>query len=441
MTLIDPGFWRKYSRVVYGVLIAMLVLTPVLGSSVRNTRRWIDFGPFRFQPSEFGKLLLVLFLAAFLADRGKRIYERRTTLTAVGLAAVPMMLVFLQPDFGTAIVYAGILGATLFIAGTRWSQVSLLLAVGLAGATFVLWAGPAIGVDILKPYQRERITGFANPSRDPGGSTYNITQSITAVGAGGVDGRGPNGATQTNYNYLPEHATDFVFASTAEQRGFLGATILLLLYLLVIWRAIKVITLARDAFAAIAAAGIAFALAGADLHQRRDDDRDGADHGHSASVRERGRELDGREPARDRRPPVDLRSPPLGLHPFGEADDVALGVGEHRDRDLRELGHRQDRPAAELLGLVERRLRILGADVERHVAGPVGRLADPACDPAVLLLDQRVRHLALDLLRLPAEEVAVELLQLAEVLARDLEVDYRMCHCALPPSSSIPCSA
>ena len=130
MTLIDPGFWRKHSRIVYGVLIAMLVLTPVLGSSVRNTRRWIDFGPFRFQPSEFGKLLLVLFLAAFLADRGKRIYERRTTLTAVGLAALPMMLVFLQPDFGTAIVYAGILGATLFIAGTRWSQVSLLLAVG-----------------------------------------------------------------------------------------------------------------------------------------------------------------------------------------------------------------------------------------------------------------------------------------------------------------------
>ena len=260
MTLVDPGFWRKHARVVYGALIVVLVLTPVLGSSVRNTRRWIDIGPFRFQPSEFGKLLLVLFLAAFLADRGKRIYERETTLAAIGLAALPMVLVFLQPDFGTAIVYAGILGATLFIAGTRWSQVSLLLVFGAFVATFVLWLGPAIGVDVLKDYQRERITGFANPSKDPGGSTYNITQSITAVGAGGVDGRGPNGATQTNYNYLPEHATDFVFASTAEQRGFLGVTILLLLYLLVIWRAIKVITLARDAFAAIAAAGIAFAL-------------------------------------------------------------------------------------------------------------------------------------------------------------------------------------
>ena len=260
MSLLDPGFWRRHAQVVYGVMLVMLVLTPMLGTSVRNTRRWIDIGPFRFQPSEFGKLLLVLFLAAFLADRGKAIYERRTTMTAMGLAAIPIVLVFLQPDFGTAIVYAAILGATLFIAGTRWSQVSALLVLGAFAATFVLWLGPAMHVDILKPYQRARITGFANPSKDPGGSTYNITQSITAVGAGGVSGRGPNGATQTNYNYLPEHATDFVFASTAEQRGFFGVTILLLLYLLVIWRAIKVITLARDAFAAIAAGGIAFAL-------------------------------------------------------------------------------------------------------------------------------------------------------------------------------------
>jgi rod shape determining protein RodA len=236
------------------------VLTPVLGTSVRNTRRWIDIGAFRFQPSEFGKLLLVLFLAAFLAERGKRIYDPQTTTAAIGLASVPMLLVFLQPDFGTAIVYAAILGAALFIAGTRWSQVSVLLGLGVAIAAFVLWIGPAMGVHVLKDYQRERIVGFTNPSKDPGGATWNINQSITAVGAGGVNGRGSSGATQTNYNFLPEHATDFVFASTAEQRGFLGATILLLLYLLVIWRALKVVTLARDAFAAIAAGAIAFAL-------------------------------------------------------------------------------------------------------------------------------------------------------------------------------------
>jgi rod shape determining protein RodA len=260
MTLLEPAFWRKHARLVYGVLIAVLVIAPVFGAEVRNTRRWIDIGPFRFQPSEFGKLLLVLFLAAFLAERGKRIAERETTLTTTGLALLPVVLVFLQPDFGTAIVYVAVLGATLFVAGTRWSQIAVLLGLGAFAAAFVLWLGPAINVNVLKDYQRERIVGFTNPSKDPGGSTWNINQSITAVGAGGVDGRGPNGATQTNYNYLPEHATDFAFASLAEQRGFLGATILLLLYLLVIWRAIKVITLARDAFAAIAAGGIAFML-------------------------------------------------------------------------------------------------------------------------------------------------------------------------------------
>jgi len=260
MTLLEPAFWRKNARLVYGVLIAVLVIAPVFGAEVRNTRRWIDIGPFRFQPSEFGKLLLVLFLAAFLAERGKRIAERETTLTTTGLALLPVVLVFLQPDFGTAIVYVAVLGATLFVAGTRWSQIAVLLGLGAFAAAFVLWLGPAINVNVLKDYQRERIVGFTNPSKDPGGSTWNINQSITAVGAGGVDGRGPNGATQTNYNYLPEHATDFAFASLAEQRGFLGATILLLLYLLVIWRAIKVITLARDAFAAIAAGGIAFML-------------------------------------------------------------------------------------------------------------------------------------------------------------------------------------
>ena len=153
------------------------------------------------------------------------------------------------------------LGAVLFVAGTSWAHIAALL----GGAALVARrssSGSALrsDVDILKPYQRARITGFTNPSQDPCGSTYNVTASITAVGAGGPTGRGVEGATQTNYNYLPEHATDFAFASLSEQRGFVGATILLLLYLLVIWRALKVITLARDAFSAIAAGGIAFML-------------------------------------------------------------------------------------------------------------------------------------------------------------------------------------
>jgi rod shape determining protein RodA len=119
---------------------------------------------------------------------------------------------------------------------------------------------PKVGVELLEPYQKERLTGFTNPDLDPSGTTYNVTQSITAIGSGGLDGRGVDGATQTRLDYLPEHATDFVFASFAEQRGFLGAALLLGLYLLVVWRALRVITVARDAFGAIAAGGIVFAF-------------------------------------------------------------------------------------------------------------------------------------------------------------------------------------
>ena len=122
----------------------------------------------------------------------------------------------------------------------------------------MLWALPAAGVNILKPYQAKRLTGFTHPDVDPQGDTYNLRQSITAVGAGGLRGRGVQGATQTRLNYLPEHATDFAFASLSEEHGFFGASILMLLYLLVVWRALKIVTSARDLYCAIVAGGIAF---------------------------------------------------------------------------------------------------------------------------------------------------------------------------------------
>ena len=258
--LIDPQFYRRNSRVIYGVLIAMLVAVPIVGTEIRNTRRWIELGGFQFQPSELGKLLLVLVLAAFLADRGKRIAEGRTVLAATGLALVPMMLVFLQPDIGSSVAYAAALGATLFIAGVRWVHLAVLAGATALAAVVVLWAAPAAGIELLEEYQRARLTGFLNPSENPQGSTYNITQSTTAVGSGGLDGRGISGATQTNLNYLPEHHTDFVFASISEQRGFIGASILLLLYLFLIWRTIKVITYANDLYSATVAGGVAFLL-------------------------------------------------------------------------------------------------------------------------------------------------------------------------------------
>jgi rod shape determining protein RodA len=127
-------------------------------------------------------------------------------------------------------------------------------------ATALLWFLPSAGVEVLEPYQRERLTGFVDPDVDPSGSTYNVNQSITAVGSGGIDGRGVANATQTKFNYLPEHNTDFIFSSLAEQRGFLGASILLLLYGILIWRGIKVVAVARDLYSAVMAGAIVFAL-------------------------------------------------------------------------------------------------------------------------------------------------------------------------------------
>jgi rod shape determining protein RodA len=257
---IDPDVYRRHRLLLYALLLGLLLLVIATAPVVRGSQRWLDIGSFRLQPSEFGKLLLILALAGFVADRGKRIVEPRTVLAVVGLAAVPLLLVFEQPDIGSSLVYAAALGGVLFIGGTRWLHLGVLAAVAAAIALFVLWIGPSFGVDILEDYQRERLYAFHNPSDDPGGASWNVNQSILAVGSGELDGRGVTGATQTNLDYLPEHETDFVFASLAEQRGFFGGAFLLALYLLVIWRALKIITVARDAFSAIVAGGIAVAL-------------------------------------------------------------------------------------------------------------------------------------------------------------------------------------
>jgi len=258
-TFVNPEVYRRLRKPLYVALLGILVIVFV-ADQIRGTNRWIEIGFFRFQPSEIGKVLLAIVVAAFLAERGRRMGEWGTTVGAVGLAAVPTILVFLEPDFGTAIIYGAILAAALFVAGTRWLQLAVLAASALFTALLMLWILPSAGITILQPYQVERLTGFLNPDHDPSGATYNVTQSITAVGSGGLDGRGVAGATQTNMNYLPEHQTDFIFASLAEQRGFLGAALLLLLFAIIAWRGVKTIAIAPSLFTAALAASLVLAL-------------------------------------------------------------------------------------------------------------------------------------------------------------------------------------
>jgi rod shape determining protein RodA len=255
---IDPDTYRRLRRPIYFGALGLMVFVLAAGAATRGSHRWINVGFFTFQPSEFGKVLFVLVVAGFLADRSRTITSAGTALAAIGYGLVPIALVFVQPDIGTALVYMAALGAVLFVAGVRWMHLAVLLALTVACSLAVLWGLPAAGVNVLKPYQAARLTGFTHPSTDPQGATYNLRQSITAVGAGGLRGRGVLGATQTRLNYLPEHATDFAFASLAEERGFFGASVLLLLYLLIVWRALKIVTTARDLYCAIVAGGLAF---------------------------------------------------------------------------------------------------------------------------------------------------------------------------------------
>ncbi|HUJ91372.1 MAG TPA: FtsW/RodA/SpoVE family cell cycle protein, partial [Gaiellaceae bacterium] len=259
-TLIDPDLYRRYWRAIFVGTVGLIAIVLVAGRAARGSTRWINVGFFTFQPSEFGKLLFVLALAGFIAERSRRIDEIGTTLRVIGLGLVPTVLVFAQPDLGTALVYLAALGAMLFVAGTPWKQLAAIGLIGVLLAVGVLWAGPAVGVDFLKGYQKERLTCFTHPSTCPAAAGYNLQQSIAAVGAGQVEGRGVKGATQTRLNFLPEHHTDFVFASFSEQRGFVGASILLALYLLVLWRGLRVVTVARDLYSAVIAGGIVVAL-------------------------------------------------------------------------------------------------------------------------------------------------------------------------------------
>jgi rod shape determining protein RodA len=258
--VIPTSLYRRHWRAIFVGAICLMVVVFAFAEAIRGSKRWIDLGPIQFQPSEFGKVLFVLAIAGFLVERQRELGRLTTVATAIALGVAPMLLVFLQPDLGTALVYVAALSAVLFVAGVRWLHLALLAGLAVTLALAVLWFLPASGIEVLKPYQTARLTGFANPDADPSGLTYNVKQSITAVGSGGLDGRGVSEASQTRFDYLPEHATDFVFASFSEQRGFFGTAILLLLYLLVVWRGLRVVTVAGDLYGAVVAGGVVFAF-------------------------------------------------------------------------------------------------------------------------------------------------------------------------------------
>jgi rod shape determining protein RodA len=223
---------------------------------VQGASRWIPLPFFQLQSSEFGKVLLIVAVSAFAVDRSRRLHEKRTTARIMLLSIAPALMVIPQPDLGTSMVYIAAGFAILFFAGTSWKHLIALTALFVLAILFVLVVAPATGHHVLKPYQMQRLTGFLHPSHDPRNQTYNITQSLTAIGSGGKTGLGAAGASQVNLHFLPAPGTDFVFAAVGEIYGFVGAAIVLSLYALLIWRTLRILTMAKNLYGTLIAGGV-----------------------------------------------------------------------------------------------------------------------------------------------------------------------------------------
>ncbi len=262
LSRIDYSRLREWRIGLYAFMIGSIVLVYAAGSVTRGSKRAIELGFFQLQTSELGKVLLILTLSAFMVDRMRRLGDRETTSRIMLLALVPAMLVIAQPDLGSGLVYITIALATLFVAGTRWTHFAALGGLAAAAVALVLVAAPAAGVEVLKPYQMDRLTAFVNPAENPAEEGYQQTQSQIAIGAGGKTGRGEE-ATQTKLDFLPEHHTDFIFSVVGEEFGFMGAAIVLSLLALLIWRCLRILTMSKNLYGTLIAGGITAML----MHQ------------------------------------------------------------------------------------------------------------------------------------------------------------------------------
>jgi rod shape determining protein RodA len=259
LTRIDYSRFRELRVGIYTFLCVSVSLVFVFGFAARGSRRAFELPFFSFQPSELGKLLLVLALAGFVIDGARRGSERQRTVRYLCLGLAPAALVFLQPDLGTSMVFVVATLAVMYFGGVRWTHFAVIGAVLVALVALVLVAAPAVGVPVLKGYQAERLTSFANPSADPAGAGYQQNQSVVAIGSGQKTGRGDR-ATQTRLDFVPERHTDFIFAVIGERYGFMGAAFVLSLYALLFWRALRIVTLSKNSYGTLVAGGIAVSL-------------------------------------------------------------------------------------------------------------------------------------------------------------------------------------
>jgi rod shape determining protein RodA len=256
---VDYSRFRELRVGIYTFLCASVALVFVFGFAARGSRRAFELPFFSFQPSELGKLLLVLALAGFVIDGARRGSAVQRTVRYLCLGLAPAALVFLQPDLGTSLVFVVATLGVMYFGGVPWRHFAVIGA-GIAGLiALVLVIAPAVGHPVLKGYQSERLTSFLNPHEHERGAAYQQNQSVVAIGSGEFSGRG-NKATQTRLDFVPERSTDFIFAVIGERYGFTGAAFVLSLYALLFWRALRITTLSKNSYGTLVAGGIAVSL-------------------------------------------------------------------------------------------------------------------------------------------------------------------------------------
>ena len=260
VALVPIWFWRNVSALAFGLSVLLLLFVEFFGVVGMGAQRWIDLGFMRLQPSELTKITLVMVLAAYydwldVSKKSRLLY----VIIPLVLIAIPVALTLRQPDLGTALLLLMGGGAVMFLAGVHWAYFAGVIALGV-GAVFAVFTSRGTGWQLLQDYQYRRIDTFLNPSNDPLGAGYHFTQSQIALGSGGWTGRGFMEGTQSRLNFLPEKHTDFIFTTLAEEFGFVGASSLLALYILILVFCIVIARATRDRFAALLVMGIAVAF-------------------------------------------------------------------------------------------------------------------------------------------------------------------------------------
>ncbi|GAA6197235.1 rod shape-determining protein RodA [Pseudophaeobacter sp.] len=257
VALIPIWFWRNISILAYLTSVVLLLAVEFFGTVGMGAQRWIDLGFMRLQPSELMKITLVMLLAAYYdwlpAERSSRPVW---VLVPVLMILFPTFLVLRQPDLGTSILLMAAGGGVMFLAGVHWAYFTAVIAAGL-GLVAAVFQSRGTDWQLLKNYQYLRIDTFLDPSQDPLGAGYHITQSKIALGSGGWSGRGYMQGTQSRLNFLPEKHTDFIFTTLAEEFGFIGGLTLLSLYVLIIVFCVATALAAKDRFSSLVSLGVA----------------------------------------------------------------------------------------------------------------------------------------------------------------------------------------